>query len=586
MFKGRPVSSGIGIGKSAVIEPGLRRVSRRRVLDIAQEIDKLHSAIDIFCAQIEQVSALAAENFGKEQGGIINAQLIIARDPDFLAEARGYITERKENAERAISRVLGGYIKTFRAMRDDLMRAREADFRDIRNRLLGVMAGEKEQEYEQLPEECVIVTEELPASTLAALPVERISAIIAFRGSEHSHTAILARARRIPFVIVTAEWEQHLRGGEMLIVNGGTGEVICDPTSEEVSRYSERARQQDFVRERLHEDRHKQTLTRDGRRVRISAAVNSLLELVTAMDNSMDSAFMPYAGKLGGARDIGEQQQFLAYRALIRELKGKPAIIAVPEVKLIREIPYLGAMGENIIYGQQELNSAFRAVLRASAFGKVRIAIPRVLSPTELRIARDLIASCAASLRKREINFDAEIRLGAIIENPAAAVCASSIATWADFIVLNVDALIGHTLALPNTGKKPASYGIFHPAVLRLIHGVIQAAGAESIHIVISGETAADPMLLPFLIGCGADGIGAKQGALSAIREQCGNLNHAYWAARVPEILSLSTPEEVVGYLKHNWAERTDRPDSCSVFEEVASCYKRRTEERMRRNMD
>ena len=581
MLKGTAAASGIGIGKCVLLETGRREVPCQRVFDVQHEADKLRAALDTFCGQLERVRELASQNFGQSEGGIITAQLIIVRDRDFLTESHAHITEKKENAQYAVSQVLEGYVRIFQAMDDALMRARAADFRDIRSRLLNILAGEGERTFEHLPEDSVIIARELYPSTLAALPVERVAAIVTAEGNIHSHTAILARTRRIPFVINAPGMTRAVCSGDELIVNGGTGEVIERPTSEEVIRYRERARQETLVRERQDEDRDKQTLTKDGRVVQISATLDTLSELTEAMDRGMDAAFLLQAGQVcGNAR--GEKQQFLAYRALLRGLRGKPAVIAAPQVKPSHEMPYMSRMdAEQLLLDEPELCTAFCALLRASAFGKVRIALPHVLSPTELRLARDLLERCGALLREREIEYDTQPELGAIIETPAAAICAGAIAEQADFLILGTDTLIGHTLATPTAAKKTAgSHGALHPAVLHLIYNTVQAAKIADKPVTISGETASDPMLQPFLIGCGVNGINVSPGALGAIKEQCANITHAYWAKRTPDILSITTPEEVAEYVKQNWAERTTGFDTFSAYEEVVGYFQQHSQDR------
>jgi|GEM_PF-890362 len=566
MIRAAAASSGIGIGRAVIWASPERFAPRRRVSDANLELRKLYGAIDACCAQLEKASALAAKNFGQPESAIITAQIILLNDFDLLRDIETGIRKNMENAERAVAQVFDGYIQTFSNMEDALMRARDADFRDIKNRVLSILAGDEEPDFKHLAPESIIVAREMPASTLACLPVRNISGIVTHIGSVHSHAAILARARRIPFVVNAGNLDKIISEGDEMIADGGTGEIIVRPTSEEISRYRERQRQQNLVRERMDVHKDRKIFTRDGKQVELSATISVLSELPEAVYKGIDAAVMP-AAHAHGVNIMGERQQFLAYKAITRALNGKPVVVAVEEIKINRQTtPYFGGAlpslqdnreSSRLIANEPRLRASLNALLRASAFGKVRVVIPKVISVTELRLARDLLKSCKTLLLEQQADFDPEIGLGALIETPAAALCANVIAREADFLVLGTNNLINQTLAIEKAVKKnPERQGVFHPAVLQLIYQTVQAADSARIPIMVIGEMASDPMMIPFLVGCGVQGIGVKPGSLLNAREQCENLKHLYWQKRVPEILSLDSPEEVVGYFKQNWAER------------------------------
>jgi len=516
--------------------------------DPGREIARLERAIQKFSGQIESAARLADENFGRSLGDILAAQAVIVKDPTFIGEVHQRIEAQMETAEYAACQVLDGYARVFAAMQDDLMQAREADFRDIKNRLLSILAGEL-PDLEQVPPKSIVVAQQLHVSVLVCLPRKNIAGIVTAQGSAHSHAAILARSAQLPFVIGAGQLVKAVRSGDKLIVDGGAGEVIRDPTPEEISRYRERARQQELVRERLDSHRGRQTVTRDGRKVEVLAELDTLGELTSAMEFSIDGAFV--------SCDAAEHQQFLAAKALARTLKGRPVLMAAQEVKLCGESPHTREQGGGVA-NEDELRGYLRALLSASAFGQVAIVLPRVSSAAEVKLARAMLEDCKAALRGQGIPFDPKIRLGALIETPAAAVLAPQIAREADFIVLGVDTLCCHTLGLTAAKRPGESREIFHPAVLRLICRAIKAARRAGIPAVVRGESAADAMMIPFLVGCGAQALCVNPPALWGAREQCENLNYRYWRARVPEILSLAGVSEVIGYLKQNWAERTE----------------------------
>ncbi|MCL2858014.1 MAG: PEP-utilizing enzyme [Oscillospiraceae bacterium] len=561
MFKGEWASSGIGIGKAVMLNYRERIVRQVQCDNPDREVACLERAIQVFCNQIDQAAGLADKNFGRSQGNILTAQAIIVKDSAFTSEVHHRIKAQSESAEYAVCQVLDDYAQVFAAMQDDLMRAREADLRDIKNRLLAILAGEQQPGARQMPPQSVIVAEQLHVSILAGLPREKIAAIVTARGSVHSHVAILARGVQIPFVTGVGQLIQDICDGDELIVDGGAGEVICRPTPEEISRYRERARQQELVRERLRHHREKQTATRDGRKVEILVELDTLGELSSALESGIDGAFAPGKAQPGSGT-IGEHQQFLAAKALARTLGGKPAILTTPEAKLGERSAHSREWGSPIA-NMDELRVSLRALLSASAFGQVAVILPGISCVAEIALARNLLEDCKADLRGQGTDFDHKLRLGALIETPAAAALALQIAGQADFIVLGADVLACHTLGIDRAAKKTGpktgdNREVFHPAVLRLICRTIKAARRVGIPAVVRGESAADAMMIPFLIGCGAQGLGVRPHALWGARQQCENLSYRYWRARVPKILSLTSASEVIDYLKQNWAERPE----------------------------
>lgn len=569
VLRGVAASSGIGIGKAVLILQPELPVNHRDTGEFAVELRRFERAADVFCTQIAALAARAAEEFGESEAGILTSQIVIMQDREIFRRVSACLREHSLRAEGAVVRVFDEYIAHFSALEDALMRARAADFRDMKRRLLTILT-EAECQPPQPPAGCVLVADEIPPSVAAFLLPQQVAAVATVDGDVTSHVAILARALKIPTVVSAPSILDRIQNGDELIVDGGTGEVIVCPTAEQVGRYRRRHHQQQLARE------HRQALcsaspaTRDGRQVLLTAELAELSRLPDLLELGADGVglFRTTALYRDGDLPPGEQQQFLAYRAITRALRGKPGTICTLDVGDSLDKPYLGldqepnpSLGLRAVryslVNQELFKVQLSAILRASAFGTLQIAVPMVTSLGELRQVRLLLEECKQELAARQVDYDPSIKLGLVISTPAAAITAATLARETDFFLLG-GSLTQYTLAVDRNNRGVSGlYSNFHPAVLALIYQVIQAAAMAYIPVGMLGEGARDPMLIPFLVGCGINELCVPLSCLLPVREQLGNLSHRYWQERVPEILSCATPEEAMAYIKQNWAERT-----------------------------
>lgn len=551
MLKGVAASPGIGIGTAfPVTQPDIAP-EQRSPWGVGAELRRFERAVDVFCTEISNLAAASILHFGESEAGILIAQIVMIQDTDLHSQIRSCLMEESCNVEQAVCQVFGSYIHHFSSLEEELMQARAADFRDMKRRLLGILLGRPVLEPPVPPPGSILVAEELHPSIAAAILPQHIEAIATADGHPTSHAAILARALGVPMVVSAPDILVRAREGEGLIVDGGNGEIILRPTSEQIHRYRQRLVQQTEAYRKMVSIQETEALTRDGVPVRMSASLDSLRHLSDLSPLADCAHFSPNHHLLRDeGKRIGEQQQFLAYRALLRALKGKPVTISLAEPSSQRE-----ADTER----DRQLTVQLRALLRASAFGSLRIAVPMVHSLDDLRRARSRLEECKIELLRSHEDFNPSVPLGIMVETPAAAVLAASLAQEADFFCLS--AFSGCFSQTSSLGQGSAeAYNLFHPATLALLQKAIEA-GQGLISVSACGQLAADPMMLPFLVGCGVREICVEPSALWNVRSQLGNLNAAYWGARIGEILALSSPQEVMNYIKRNWAERADSPE-------------------------
>ncbi|MDR2909368.1 MAG: hypothetical protein LBU86_05760 [Oscillospiraceae bacterium] len=541
MLRGIAASSGIGIGAAFILPCLDVTVDRRPAADPAAELSRFERAVDIFCGRISALAEQVARRYGESESGILTTQIMIINDERLRGEIERRLAEERENAQCALSAVLDDYTSQFLGLEDELLKARAADFRDIKAHMLQILRGEAFDPLPDLPDDCVVVADELCPSSAALLSERQVSAIVGAGGTTYSHAAIIARAAKIPAVVSAGgSFLSVIRSGDELIVDGSAGEVILRPTPEEKSRYRQRRHHQSLIRSRM-ESTPAKASTRDGFRLELGASVVCHRELPQLSAKGAEGAFVFHGQFAGGETD--EHRLFLSCRSLVRALKGNPVTIA-PGGDLASG-PAPGDIPQAVL-------SAF---LRASSHGNVRIAAPGVTSLKELRKARCAIEELKASFMRRRVDFDPDIRLGAVMGAREAAPIAGELALEADFFVLCADSF-ERGCDMMEKSHPESVLSSFAPEFLRLLFSAVQAAREACVPVYVTGTLAADPMMLPFLAGCGVSGLFAPLRSLSGLREQIANICHEFWRERVAEIIALPSLGDVVAYIKKNWSER------------------------------
>ncbi len=571
MLKGLAASPGIGIGRAALITGQPPPVPRLRAgADTRSELARFRQAADAFCARLEALAALTASHIGDheaktlpaqatvvcDEAKILSAQAAVMRDDEIHRHVAALLESGEHSAEQAVSAAFGTIIQSFEKMNDKLMRTRAADFRDIMRRLLFILT-ETEEMLPVLSPGSILVADELLPSMAAALLSAGAAGVVTQQGSAFSHLAILARAFGVPAVLSAAGIVEQTGEGDKLIVDGSTGEVLVRPTVEEVSRYGSREAQRIEAVRAMKKARDCPAVTRDGRRLTLTAELSELHRVPELLERGADGVGLLHIEMLcRQGTPLAEHQLFVAYRAVLRALRGRAATIALLDDtrEAYLECPVPGDVTPDALLRMQ-----LCALLRAGADGPLRVAFPAVVEPGGFQRMRALLGRCKHHLEAHGVGHsDKNLQLGVLARLPATVPLLPALVREADFILFD-SALAFAPVAAESASAAPPGPDWCRPQALALLWRTLISAHEAGIPVGVCGQCADDPMLVPFLVGSGVDELCVAPAGLLRTRAQLGNLCYEYWRERVPEILALPNAEAVVAYIKENWAERTEK---------------------------
>ena len=563
MLKGIGASDGIGIGRVMIIAEQSLEYTPKEITDVEAELERYRAAVDKFCDNtVEQADAIR-QSTGDKEAEILEGHIAIIRDPFMGGEIENLI-KANQCAEAAVDQICKMFIDMFSATGDDLTMQRAADVRDIRDGVIGILMGVQEVKISDAPAGTVLVVHELTPSMTAGIKKENIVGIVTETGSQTSHSAILARALEIPAVLSVPNAVTQLSSGELIIVDGGKGDVITAPSEEQVGEYT--AKRDAFLRERreLETLRGKTTVSADGIEYELFCNIGTPKDAAKAVEADGEGVGLFRTEFLFMDRNQlpTEDEQFDAYKQASLILKGKPLIIRTLDIGGDKEIPYLGlAKEENPFMGFRAIRyclknrdmfkSQIKAILRASAFGDIRIMFPLITAVEELRAGRELVEEAKADLRASDIPFDENIQVGVMTETAASGVIADLLAKEADFFSIGTNDLTGYTMAADRgNGDVGYLYSPLQPSVLRMIRRIIRCGRAEGIPVGMCGEAAASPEMIPLLISFGLTEFSVSAPSVLKVRKNIAKWTKAEADAVAEQVMAMTTEAEIKAYLE------------------------------------
>ena len=466
-------------------------------------------------------------------------------------------------AESSLEQMCDMFISIFSAADDDLTRQRAADVRDVKAGMLSVLLGIDEVKISDAPEGSIIVVKELTPSMIAEIKKENVAGIIAETGSTTSHSAILARVLEIPAVMSVDGALMSIMGGDTVICDGKTGEVIVSPVESELNEYI--AKRERFVKEKaeLEQYRGKPTVSADGTKYELVCNIGKPDDAAKAVENDGEGVglFRTEFLFMDKTSVPTEDEQFDAYKKAALILKDRPLIIRTLDIGGDKEIPYLGLEKEdNPFMGFRAIRyclkyrglfrTQLRAILRASAYGNVSIMFPLITCVEEVRAGRLLVEEMKDELREEGIAFDENIKVGIMVETAAAAVIADVLAKESDFFSIGTNDLTGYTMACDRgNGNVAYLYSVMQPSVLRMIRRTIECAAKEGIPVGMCGEAAADPLMTPLLISFGLTEFSVSAPSVLRLRKNIASWTKERADEVATEAMKLETQAEVKEYL-------------------------------------
>ena len=517
-LSGKSVFGGVAIGKIAFYKRQEKQVRRYHVEDTEAEVARFEDAQETAIAQLGELYDKAMEDVGEANAAIFEVHQMMLMDLDYVDSIKNIITTQEVNAEYAVATTGDNFSRMFASMDDAYMQGRAADVKDVSDRLLGILSDAGESGV-VADEPVIVAADDLVPSETVQLDKSKVLAFATMYGSANSHTAILARTMNIPAVIGLGEGLAKEYDGHMAAIDGFTGTIYIDPDEETMKAMTEKREEDRRQKTLLEELKGKENVTLSGQKINVYANIGNLSDVGAVLKND--------AGGIGLFRSEfvylekedypTEEEQFQVYKTVAQNMAGKKVIIRTLDIGADKQIDYFNmAHEENPAMGYRAIRicldrpevfkTQLRALFRASMFGNISIMYPMIISVTEVKQIKAIVAEVKKELTEQGIPFKDDVEQGVMIETPAAVMISDLLAKEVDFFSIGTNDLTQYTLAIDRQNAKLDNiYDSHHEAVLRMIQMVIDNAHKEGIWAGICGELGADTTLTERFIQMGID---------------------------------------------------------------------------------
>ncbi|MCT4389051.1 phosphoenolpyruvate--protein phosphotransferase [Leuconostoc falkenbergense] len=563
-FKGIAASNGVAIAKAyLLVDPDLS-FDKKTINDVTAEQARVDDALKASSEDVTLIKSKAEKNLGASEAQVFEAHLMVLADPEMSGAIKQKIADDKVNAEAAVKEVTDMYIGMFEAMTDnEYMQERAADIRDVTKRIMSHLLHVSLPNPALIDEEVVLVSKDLTPSDTAQLDRQFVKGILTDLGGRTAHASIMARTLEIPAVVGSDVATKEISAGDLVIVDGLTGDVIANPDDDTLATYQKKA--DDYLAQRAEWAKLKdeQSVSADGKEFVVGANIGSPKDMAAVLDNGSEGIGLYRTEFLYMESDHlpTEDEQFEAYKSVVEKMGDKPVTVRTMDIGGDKHLsywqlpeeenPFLGYRAIRISLDQTEIfRTQLRALLRASAFGNLWIMFPMIATLGEFRAAKKIYIEERTKLEESGVKVG-DIKLGIMIEIPAAAMLADKFAKEVDFFSIGTNDLIGYTMAADRGNDRVAYlYQPYNPSILRLINNVIAAAHNEGKFVAMCGEMAGDPIAVPILMGMGLDEFSMSAPSVLQTRSLMKKLDTTKMAELAKQALDAETNDEVIALVK------------------------------------
>ena len=564
-LQGVPVHAGIVIGKAHLVDRSRVKILYQYIVDdgqVEKEIERFKDSVKTVEDQLIALKNGMPEKV-KDHSFILDSHLMMLKDSMFLDATIKKIRKEKINAEWAVKKSLQEIREVFGQIEDDYIRNRISDVENVTERILRTLSGETHHSLAEINQRVIIVAHDLSPADTTELNISRVKGFITDIGGKTSHTAIMAQALEIPAVVGLKSATQLVHDGDLLIVDGTTGNVIINPDDHAILQAQEKQLKFEKYRSSIVRLSHLPAVTLDGFRIAVLGNIEFLEEVAAVKDHGGEGIGL-YRTEFLYLRNKGfpsEEELFEDYREVAEIMNPFSVRIRTldlggdkfaSELDISKELnPALGLRAIRFCLKEPEIfKSQLRSILRASIYGKIELMFPMVSGLQELLDAKKILNEVKSDLDHRNIEYDRDMKIGIMIEVPAAVAVADVLARHVDFFSIGTNDLIQYSLAIDRVNEHVAfMYQPFHPAILRMLKFTVQAAKTEKIPVSLCGEMAGDPLCVAILLSLGFDSLSMNARAIPLIKKIIRATSMEQASLDFKNVMVLDTAKEVNTYV-------------------------------------
>ena len=568
-IKGRSASPGMSTGNAFIYIEEELCFEESSVSDLAAENVRLKNAFDSSKDELEEIKNSLSGDLGEEFGHIFRAQMTMIEDEEFFQEILDIIKDEKVCAETGLKTVFSGYSELFSSLgEDDYNRQRLLDLTDVYKRILRNLLGIPAKDLSGVPENSIIIAEDLMPSDTALMNKDNVSGMITEKGGVTSHVAILAKSLAIPAAVGVENALGYSTAGSEILLDSRdfeTAKIWFNPDADEKRDFTDEKKRFEDKVEEFNQVKDLEAVTLDGRKVELSANIGSLEDLEKAAAKGAKSVGLLRTEFffLDTTNLPDENKQFEFYKAIAAKLNPGMVVIRTLDIGGDKEVkcfdlpkednPFLGLRGIRVCLKYREMfKTQLRAILRAAAFGNIKMMFPMVADITEFRAAKELIDECCRELESEKQDFNGDIEIGVMVETPAAVMISDMLTEECDFISIGTNDLTQYVLCADRINENVSEYyRMLSPAIFKALKTAIDNAHSNGKWAGICGELGGAAIAIPILVGLGVDELSMNGQMLPEAISIIRSLDYGRCKAAAEELLSLKTEEEIKTFLQN-----------------------------------